>query len=300
MGVFTDYIKNHAKGHATGLIAGVRSHVSESRADYNRLHGTMPSAREYVQSDAGRASARHAVGTGISKWLQHSTNRNFRKGNYVMGALMTFAGHALSSHMDNLKRDQRVFENVAKVRRGDPDVRQMTHNELREVRDHAQRYGGHDHESILKAALGELDRRQTNKGTEKAQAKIVHDSAVHAHKQTLKTQGHEDAEARKEAAHANKLRRLREISGHTREGKIADAQHMLKIRQGLEKTKTAGVKARQGAIQKTVAAKARLVKKTDKGAYFAKEGGGTYYQSNEKIQAIGKKPRGGAGRKRSI
>lgn len=286
MGVFSDHI-----GKVPGAFRHARDYVNQNRQDYRSTHQNMPGAKEYVNSDSGRAAARHSVGVGISRFLTNSTSKNFRRGNYVMGALMTFASHALSSHMQNLKHDQRIFENVARVRRGDPSIGHMTHNELREVRDHAQRYGGADHENVRNNAHGELERRHSSKGHEKATAQIAQDQKIH-----------ENRQEQREAAHANRMRRLREVSGHTSQARIADAQKIANIRKGVEAAKTRGVKSRQGAILKTAKEKARLIKKTEKGAYYAKEGGGQFYQADSTVAKGKAKGRKGSAlpRKRTI
>jgi len=311
MGVFGDHLST-----ATHLATGAKAYAQTNRADYHALHGNMPSVRDYIHSDAGRASARHSVGTGISKWLGSATSRNFRRGNFIMGTLMTFAGHALASHMSNLKNDQRIFTNVAKVRRGDPEVAHMSHNELREVAHHAERYGGHDHAAIHAGATGELTRRHESKGQERAHSRITQDKAIHEHRQ-----------GQREAAHVDRIRRLREVAGHTSTARVAEAQKLANIKKAVETVKTKGVQDRQKAIRATMKAQspegaakrnaehdarqkatrdhsygrdeAKLTKKTKGGGYYTKVGGGTFYQSDK--TAAGRKAKGaGAGRKRSV
>jgi len=292
MGIFSDHIAK-----IPGALSGARDYARQNHAEYSRLHNKMPSAREYINSDAGRAAARHSIGTGISRFLTQSTSKNFRRGNFVMGTLLTFAGHALASHMVNLKHDQRIFENVARVRRGDPDVGQMTHNELREVMHHSERFGGHDHQNIHAAAVGELSRRQVTKGQERGLAKITHDNVVHENRLRQKFAAHEETQGLKEAAHANRMRRLRETSGHTHEARVATAEHLAQIRKGVEVAKTKGVQARQTSIRATHRSKLHLLKKTKSGGYYQGENGKKFYQSDEKMKKAATAPKG---RKRAV
>lgn len=296
MGIFADHAANFAK-RATRAAHGAAGYAAQNHGDYKDLHGNMPSVREYVSSDAGRAAVRHSIGHGLGKFVSHTASKHFRKGNHVMGALMTFAGHALGAHLQNLKHDQRIFENVAKVRRGDPDVRQMTHNELREVRDHAHNFGGADKTHIHAAASGELERRHTNKGHEKAQAKIAHDNTVHSNRMAQKFDTHARTQDMKEAAHANKMRRIRDTMGHTSQARVASAEKLAQIRKGVEVAKTKGVQARQTSIRATHRSKLHLLKKTKSGGYYQGENGKKFYQSDEKMKKAATAPKG---RKRAV
>ena len=292
MGIFSDHIAK-----IPGTLSGAKSYVQQNRADYNNLHGKMPNAREYINSDAGRAAARHSVGTGISRFLTQSTSKNFRRGNFVMGTLLTFAGHALATHMVNLKHDQRIFENVARVRRGDPDVGQMTHNELREVMHHSERFGGQDHKSISEGAIGELTRRHVSKGQERGLAKVTHDNIVHENRLRQRFDAHAKSQETKEAAHANRMRRLRETAGHTHEARVASAEKIAQIKKGVEVAKTKGVQARQTSIRATHRSKLHLLKKTKSGGYYQGENGKKFYQSDEKMKKAATAPKG---RKRAV
>lgn len=292
MGIFSDHI-----ARIPGALSGAKSYVQQNRADYNNLHGKMPNVREYINSDAGRAAARYSVGTGISQFLKQSTSKHFRKGNFIMGTLLTFAGHALNTHMVNLKHDQRIFENVARVRRGDPDVGQMTHNELREVMHHAERFGGHDHQSIQESAIGELTRRHVSKGQERGLAKVTHDNIVHENRLRQRYDAHAKSQEMKEAAHANHMRRLRETAGHTHEARVATAEKLAQIRKGVEVAKTKSVQARQTSIRATHRSKLHLIKKTKSGGYYQGEGGKKFYQSDAKMKKAAAAPKG---RKRAV
>jgi hypothetical protein len=130
--------------------------------------------------------------------------------------------------MNNLKHDQRIFENVAKARRGSPELEHLTHNELREISDNAKRYGGPDAEHIHKTASGELDRRQARKNEEQAkgiehkrgllnEGKEARDARRHETQKARMADKHEQRRAQKEQSHQDKMRRqaeLRNTAGH--------------------------------------------------------------------------------------
>lgn len=242
---FSEHIKNFAHSHAAKTA---HEWINQNRSDHNALHGNMPGASDYIKSDAGRATARHAVGTGINEFLTRGAKKSFRKGSYVTGALMTFAHMAFASHMAALKNDQRIFENVAKVRRGDPEVQHMSHQHLREVAAQAQKYGGHDSEHIHKAAQGEIDRRMTQKNTEHAKGMEHRDNLVNANKEALR-----------ERSHIERMRRLKEAAGHTAATRLDMERKVNKIQQQREQIKTKGVQSRQTSIRATVRAREKLI-----------------------------------------
>lgn len=266
---FSEHIKNFAHSHA---VKSAHDWVNQNRADHNGLHSNMPGVRDYVHSDAGRATARAAVGTGIDEFLRRGAAKSFRKGGFLKGTLMTFAHMAFQSHMSALKNDQRIFENVAKVRRGDPEVQHMSHQHLREVAAQAQKYGGADSDHIHKAAQGEIDRRMTQKNTEHAKGMEHRDNLVNANKQALKQQNH-----------VERMRRLKEATGHTAAARISLETKVNQIKRQREEIKTKGTQKRQGAIQETIKAKTawHILK-------YGKSGGGTdqngNYHTKEEIQ----------------
>lgn len=257
---FSEHIKNFAHGHA---VKTAHEWVNQNRSDHNALHGNMPGVRDYVQSDAGRATARHAVGTGINEFLARGSKKAFRKGNYVTGALMTFANMAFQSHMAALKNDQRIFENVAKVRRGDPEVQHMSHQHLREVAAQAQKYGGTDSDHIHKAAQGEIDRRMTQKNTEHAKGMEHRDNLVNANKEALR-----------ERSHVERMRRLKEAAGHSAATRMDMESRVNKILKEREQIKTKGTQNRQTSIRATIKAKERfnITKRTKSGGGYDAKG----------------------------
>lgn len=266
---FSEHIKNFAHSHA---VQGARAYFGGHVDDWRNLHSNRPGAKEYLTGDAGRATARAAAGTAVDHFLRRSSAAAYRKGGYIKGALFSFAQMAFQSHMNVLKHDQRIFENVAKVRRGDPEIQHMTHQQLREVAAQARKYGGADTEHVLKTAQGEIDRRMKQKNTEHAVGLEHRDNLVNANKQALKQQNH-----------VERMRRLKEATGHTAAARISLETKVNQIKRQREEIKTKGTQKRQGAIQETIKAKTawHILK-------YGKSGGGTdqngNYHTKEEIQ----------------
>lgn len=285
MGVFGDHARRFADKARTAATT-----ARQSVSDYTSMHGsTMPGPSEYLKSAAGRASMRSAVGTGVSRAIASNTAKSFRKGNYVMGSLLTLAGHAFASHMQNLKNDQRIFENTAKVLRGDPQVHHMSHQDLREVRDNASKYGGPHADAVHSGAHGELSRRQITTAREQNARQALKDTLAHEHRQGLKELGHQEH-----------IRRLRETQGHTHDALIATQQRLRDIHKQVQSVHTSNVKTRQQEIRKTIKERANLhvMRKTAHGAVVMDSATGkTFYESDAKL-AASKKPR--APRKRAV
>lgn len=287
-------------GGLSGAREGAKEHVRQSKEEWNALHGNQSGIRDYLQSAEGRATARKAVGDTVHRYLRDKQKQNLRQGNYLRGALFSFAHMAIQHQLDALKNDQRIFTNVAKVRRGDPEMTHLTHNELREVSDHAKKYGGQDAEHIEKAAKGELLRRQERKNAEwdagekhrdelrmarhattaPSRAKINQEANAATHAQRM---AHEDE------AHKAQLRRIAELrteSGHTAAAKIAHEQARVKLRKEAEQAKTKGVQARQTSIRATLKQKGTILKMTKSGgAVMRGEHGGTYNITKDQLQA---------------
>lgn len=296
MGRFKDYVKNFAGQAKTAYDAagGVRGAGQKARqygehltADYRQLHGNMPGASEYLNSEAGRATARFAAGSALSTFLQHKASKLGKAGTITGmagNALFTFAHAAFQSHMSNLKHDQRIFENVAKARRGSPELEHLTHLELREISDNAKRYGGKDSEHIQKTADGELDRRQTKKNTEQAKGikqkrdmlsadRDAHDAARHGKRMERRQEVHLARMREKEEMHKAKLARqaeLRDVAGHVNAKQTAE---------NVAKQKQSGGGG---------GGKPHVEKRTKKGGYVRGEGGKREWMSNEEINAAGK------------
>jgi hypothetical protein len=233
-------------GGARGVREGVTSWAKDAAQQYRDVHSNSGSVRERINSDETKATARYAVGSTINNMLKQRMQRAAKKGGFISQTLYNFAHMAFQGTMRSLKDDQRTFSNVAKVRRGDPDVKDLSHNELREVLAHADKYGGKDKERVRAMADGELKRRWDVKATEHAgydaarrnkldasragavQAKAAEKemrgqarSAESAHKQE---RYHQDQIRRNEELHKQKLKHqteLRQVAGHGAGAKAA-------------------------------------------------------------------------------
>ena len=309
---FSDYLKGFAQrgakayhdvGGARGAADKARQYGEHLGADYKNLHGE-PNARAYMSSDAGRATARFAMGSALNTYLQRKAQQAGKRGTIggmMSNALFTFAHTAFQTHMNNLKHDQRIFENVAKARRGSPELEHLSHQELREISDNAQRYGGKDSDHILKTATSELDRRQKRKGQEQAQGQIYKNQAVEG-----------DKTSRAEARHRDNMRRRDELNKQKLAHK--QEQHRAKLDRQAELRKTTShVNARAAteavAQQHAAGAKAgksvsdpTIKRRTKKGAVVATKSGGEEYVSNQELnkrkQRIAK-TKSGSGRERA-
>jgi len=292
MAKFSEHIRN-AGEHVKSAYGAGKEHINQHRRDYEGIHGNLPTAKEYVSSDAGRATARMAGGIAINKFLERGM-RSGRSG-LLKTALFAFAHTAFQGTMSRLKNDQRIFENIAKVKRGDPEVTQMSHTHLREVWDHAHKYGGPHAEQIRAMARGELDRRQDQKNAEHVRGLQRKHEAIAAHKSEVNAKAHAEREARKEAAHQNKIRRLRETHSITQASQAQRALAKLAARDAInrskaegESAKTKGVRDRQKSIRQTIKEKGKLqiLKMHASGSATVRtKAGGTRVASKEEVQA---------------
>lgn len=230
-------------GNATGQAgAWARDTIDQ----YKGIHSNHGSVSDWANADTTKANARYAVGSTINNMLKQRMQRAAKKGGFISQTLWTFAHMAFQSTMRNLKEDQRTFEHVARVRRGDPNIKDLTHNELRAVLAHADKYGGKDKERVRAMADGELARRWDVKATEHAgydaarrnkldasragtvQAKAAEKemrgqarAAESAHKQE---RYHQEQMRRNEDLHKQKLKHqteLRQVAGHGAGAKAA-------------------------------------------------------------------------------
>lgn len=185
-------------GGARRTAQGVGDWVKETAKRYRDVHGAGPSFSEYIKADTTRATARTALGHTAQTMIQRRLKKAQRRGGLVSNVLYNFANIAMAGMMRRLKDDQTTFENVARVRRGDPDVYQMSHNELRSVRVHAQKYGGKDADQILAKATGELTRRWDQKASEHA----GYDQTRHEKMQAIKDRREQESARNKEVGKA--------------------------------------------------------------------------------------------------
>jgi hypothetical protein len=202
------------------------------------VHSSSGSVADWANADSTKANARFALGSAFNQHLKDKMGNANKRGGLISRTLWTFAHTAFQSTMRNLKEDQRTFEHVARVRRGDPNIKDLTHNELRAVLAHADKFGGKDKERVKAMADGELARRWDVKATEHAgydaarrnkldasragavQAKAAEKemrgqarAAESAHKQE---RYHQDQIRRNEELHKQKLKHqteLRQVAG---------------------------------------------------------------------------------------
>lgn len=326
MAKFSEHIRN-AGEHVKSAYGAGKEHINQHRRDYEGVHGNLPSAKEYVTSDAGRATARMAGGVAINKFLERGM-RSGRSG-LLKTALFAFAHTAFQGTMSRLKNDQRIFENIAKVKRGDPEIAHMSHTHLREVWHHANKYGGSHADHIRQATKGELDRRQAQKNREHVEGHVARHTAIQealsknraelkaieeARKEkdrqdriAAKAKIHEVADKRREEAHKKKIQRLREVhsvvqasQAQRAAAKIAAQERLNQAKQEGEKSKTKETQARQKTIRQTLKERGKLqiLKMNASGSAVVKtKAGGTRTASKEEVQASRKsKPsKSGAG-----
>lgn len=253
-----------AVGGVAGAARSVRDYAHETFGPAGSVDERARQARDYVTSDEGRANARHTVASSFQRFLSDRAKRMGKRGGpgYIAGSLYQFAANAIQSHVTKLGHEHRTFRDVARVRRGDPEIMHMTHEELRNVAQHAKSYGGADHASIAQNAQRELERRAQRTQAERNRTARATRADADAHRQELAHARHAEEKKKRDEFHQQKMAQLREVSGHVNEA--------VRARQEM---KTAGARTRTGL---------RLTgKKTKLGQYDSK---GTWY-SNEEIAA---------------
>jgi len=294
-------------GGAEGIRRTVSENVKEQKkkhaADWKKLHGNTPGVKEYLKSDSGRANARHAVGSAVHREVDRLAKKMGRRGG-ILGiagnALFSFARTALGDQLKTLKKDQQIFENVARVRRGDPEIVHMTHNELREVADHSRKYGGKDWMAIQSQSNKELERRQIRKNQEWDKGEQARDDLRLARKQrnapaekaVRKTIAEGNLEAHREhekLSNEQKLKHqleLRKVHGHAQAAKVKVEQQIAKAKKDLDASKTKNLKTRQEEIRKTHESKIRVIKQNASGGGVVQniETGKTRNASKEEIR----------------
>ena len=292
MAKFSEHIRN-AGEHVKSAYGAGKEHINQHRRDYEGIHGNLPTAKEYVSSDAGRATARMAGGIAINKFLERGM-RNGRSG-LLKTALFAFAHTAFQGTMSRLKNDQRIFENIAKVRRGDPEVAQMSHTHLREVWDHAHKYGGPHADHIRETTRGELDRRQTQKNDEHVKGLKQRAEKLRDHRSEMRSREAAERDKLKQEAHQKKIQRLREVHSVAQASQAQRASARLAAQEAInrskaegESAKTKGVQDRQKSIRQTIKEKGKLqiLKMHASGSATVKtKAGGTRVASKEEVQA---------------
>lgn len=242
--------KRAVADRAHGLVGKAKEHASawakDTLGQYRGIHSGHGSAADWANSDSTKANARFAMGSAFNQGLKDRMNNANKRGGFISRTLWTFAHTAFQSTMRNLKEDQRTFEHVARVRRGDPNIKDLTHNELRAVLAHADKFGGKDKEHVRAQAESELSRRWDVKATEhagydakrrsvlenaraphvqeKAAEKDARRKATQAERAQHQEQYHKEQLRRNEDLHKQKLKHqteLRQVAGHGAAAKAA-------------------------------------------------------------------------------
>lgn len=248
-----------------GALGRAKGHAGEWARDtlnqYRSIHSDHGSVGDWARSDSTKANARFALGSAFNEGLKDRMKNANKRGGLISRTLWTFAHTAFQSTMRNLKEDQRTFEHVARVRRGDPNIKDLTHNELRAVLGHADKYGGRDKEHVRAMAEAELSRRWEVKATEhagydakrrsileqaraphvqeKAAEKDVRRKATQAERAQQQEQYHKEQLRRNDELHKQKLKHqteLRQVAGH---GAAAKAATDVAVKQAGAKKTTA-------------------------------------------------------------
>lgn len=300
---FRDHISSAGKAasqayNAVGGVQGAARHAQNYARETFGEAGTVESrtkqAKEYMHSDEGRANVRHSAASAFHRFLQDKSKKAYKAGGagYLAGAVFQFAHQAFEAHMKKLGSEQRLYRDVARVARGAPEIKHMSHEDLRNVIEHAESYGGKNNNKVKNAAHAELVHRAQRTQAVRTEVAKGHTTEMMEHRAGEKARlapmvgKAERKQARMNArnqekindrSHAANMARLREKSGHVQEQQ-----------RSLQAIKTQGVKDRQAL---------RIVKRTAHGGTDAK---GNYY-SNAEIAASQKaatkprKPSGGGG-----
>lgn len=209
---------------ATSDVSGLRNKIRES------VGRKVADVSERVRTDEGRATLEHGLAKSANTSLRNFIQRQSgRKGSFMLRSLGMMAQHFLQSHVAKLGHDQKIFEQINHLRRG--DTNRLTHQQLRDMADHADTHGGPHAASIKQAAALELERREEARTIVKRtirQREIKEDEDIRTkrqasrHQQTMqhKAEAHaadrahrEETQASKSQFQAESLRRSRE---HTR------------------------------------------------------------------------------------
>lgn len=233
-------------GGARGAAHGVGDWAKDAAKRYRDVHDNTGSFRDYIHSDVAKATARTALGHTVNTMIQRRLKRAQKRGGIVSNMLYNFANIAMAGMMRRLKDDQTTFENVARVRRGDPDVYQMSHNELRSVLSHAAKYGGRDAGEVHAKATGELNRRWNQKASEHA----GYDQRRYEHLQEVRDvreQEHaRNAEVRTKARREERDQRRKDVLKQQMEHRQALHEQKLKQRMELRTVSGHGAAAKAG------------------------------------------------------
>lgn len=236
-----------AVGGLRGAAQHAKNYARETFGETGSAEHHAQQAKTYMQSDEGRANARHAAGSAFHRFLQDKSKKAYKRGGtgYITGAVFQFAHQAFEAHMRKLGNEQKLYRDVARVGRGAPEIKHMTHEELRNVIEHAQSYGGPHNEKITQAAHGELLARAQRTAAVRLQVAKDHKAEMMRHTveqrdklrpevKKLAEKEAADREKINEKAHRNRMARLRQVHSNVQANEKA-----------IQATRTKGVKERQ-------------------------------------------------------
>lgn len=292
-----------AVGGVQGAARHAQNYARETFGEAGTVESRTKQAHEYMHSDEGRANVRHSAASAFHRFLQDKSKKAYKAGGvgYLAGAVFQFAHQAFESHMKKLGSEQRLYRDVARVKRGAPEIKHMSHEDLRNVIEHAESYGGKDNEKIKNAAHAELVHRAQRTQAVRTDIAKKHTSEMMQHRAEEKArlapmvgraerkQARASAKNQEKIAqqqHAANIARLREKQGHVQES--ARALQAIKTqgaqaRKALRDQSPTGPKPRTGAATSTRKAHGpiQIVERT---AHGGKDSKGNYY-TNEEIAA---------------
>lgn len=195
-------VRQAAKGHAHNVVNTVIDNaVPELRHAF----------REVGDKQLLRANVRTVAGSTVAGFIKDRANQSRRQGNYVLQAALMLAHKYVSGYQERTAIEQRLFENTARVRRG--DTKDMSHADLRAVAEHAARYAGtglHDKDSLKSAAEKELQDRENVRTREKEAKESGRSARMHQQNLTQRSETHEQRLAHQARVHQQKLQNIRE------------------------------------------------------------------------------------------
>jgi hypothetical protein len=165
-------------------IHGARQRFNEGGGVKGAAARAGTRVAERYTSEAGHQELkRHGLNIVDQFMARKAQEAQYNRGlqGAVMSAAFSFAREHLRNHMAALGEQQRLFENCAKIHRG--DVSDLSSKELLEVQEKAHKFGGRHAESIAASAelmLAQRVTERTRHGEEaRTSARLARGEAVH-------------------------------------------------------------------------------------------------------------------------
>lgn len=169
-------------------------------------HRIRSQVREHITGLTSASDTEHKAGAKkhVLSRLDQMAKQQQRQSGLLMSTAIGLLRDNFKQHIDRLGHDQRMFQLTARVQRG--DVNGMTHQELRDVRDYPEKYGGPHAAQIFQNAHSELHRREGVRQFEKRNIRhsnMNEDAAIRrghndlAHQQRIIHGAHESAADRR-------------------------------------------------------------------------------------------------------